>query len=245
MLEIWKTIYGFSNYEISNLGRIKRKPYASTDSFGRVYDHKERILSEKISKLENGRNDYKRVKIIRDDGVGINIGVHRLVALMFVPNPYNKPEVDHIDSDRANNVYTNLQWVTKSENMEKAIVPGHNGDTNGNSKLKEAEVLEIVKLLTEGISTCEIARKFSVNRETISKIRRKQTWTYLDCVKNLPDKEFSNKRLKDSEVENICKLIREGKTNPEIANMLGLHRDLIGRIRNKKKYFNLDCVKNL
>ena len=50
--------------------------------------------------------------------------VHRLVAQAFIPNPFNKPEVNHIDNDGTNNNYTNLEWVTKKENVAHQIKQG-------------------------------------------------------------------------------------------------------------------------
>ena len=82
-----------SNYYISN--------------FGRVYNKR----SGKITLSPEGKGKYSRVKIN-----GKKYRVHRLVASIFIPNPDNKPFVDHIDGDRYNNRADNLRWVTSTEN---------------------------------------------------------------------------------------------------------------------------------
>lgn len=82
-----------SNYYISN--------------FGRVYN----IRSKKITLSPEGKGKYARVKINCK-----KYRVHRLVAQLFIPNPDNKPYVDHIDGDRYNNRVDNLRWVTSLEN---------------------------------------------------------------------------------------------------------------------------------
>lgn len=77
-----------------------------------------KVLSNKtIKKLKNSQhgNGYSTVSIN-----GKNRYVHRLVAEAFVPNPENKEEVNHIDGCRSNNNATNLEWVTKIENMRHA-----------------------------------------------------------------------------------------------------------------------------
>ena len=63
---------------------------------------------------------YYRVKMVSDDGEKKTFLVHRLVALAFIPNPDNKAEVNHIDGDRLNNDVSNLEWVTREENMKHA-----------------------------------------------------------------------------------------------------------------------------
>ena len=81
-------------------------------------------------------NDYLKPQLTNDGykqvGLCINgkdkkMKIHRLVALTYIPNEDNKPQVDHIDRSRSNNHYTNLRWVTKLENMQN-VKPGKTGE---------------------------------------------------------------------------------------------------------------------
>lgn len=102
--EIWKPIEGYEDlYEISNLGRLR--------NFKGV-----------IKKPQSNGNGYKKVFLYRD-GKGKGFFMHRLVAKAFVPNPENKPNVNHIDESRDNNVASNLEWVTQSENVRHGTSP--------------------------------------------------------------------------------------------------------------------------
>jgi hypothetical protein len=75
------------------------------------------------------RKGYKFVGLYKD-GIRYNKKIHRLVAEHFIPNPENKPFVDHIDRDPSNNMYWNLRWATRSEN-------GRNRVEQKNNKLGE------------------------------------------------------------------------------------------------------------
>lgn len=68
--------------------------------------------------------EYKTVSIVCEDGVRRNIYVHRLVAISFIPNPENKPEVNHIDGNKFNNNISNLEWNTSSENKTHSVSIG-------------------------------------------------------------------------------------------------------------------------
>jgi len=102
MEEIWKDIEGYEKfYQVSNFGRIK--------SLNRIDSSNHRIC-EKILKLKKRKN-YLGVDLHKN-GELRTYSVHRLVAQAFIPNPDNKPQVNHIDEDKYNNQVNNLEWCT-------------------------------------------------------------------------------------------------------------------------------------
>ena len=107
--EIWKDIPNYEGlYQISNLQRVKSLKKIRPNIIGiRVFN--EKILTQFKSK------NYNRV-VLHKYGKKEFLGVHRLIALAFIPNPENKPEVNHINGIRDDNRVENLEWVTRYEN---------------------------------------------------------------------------------------------------------------------------------
>lgn len=103
-LEIFKDIDGFDKYQIT--------------SWGRVYQKESGIFL----KPEVHDKGYLRVDLFDSDGNRRHMKIHRLVAQAFIPNPEEKPQVNHIDGNNQNNSVTNLEWVTNEENAQKARV---------------------------------------------------------------------------------------------------------------------------
>ena len=108
-----KWIEGYEGlYQITSYGRV-----ISVDRYDRFNRHIGGVL--KPQKTGSGR-DYLFVPLNKDGKVR-QFYIHRLVAKAFIPNPENKPCVDHIDNDKNNNHVENLRWVTHLENMNNTI----------------------------------------------------------------------------------------------------------------------------
>ena len=113
--EIWKDVQGYEGlYQVSNLGRVK--------SLGRFVDKLKCHYwqEEKILKPRKNHYGYLRFNLYKD-GKTKTFSVHRLVAVAFIPNPENKPQIDHINADKTNNTVNNLRWVTCKENINNPL----------------------------------------------------------------------------------------------------------------------------
>lgn len=109
MDEIWKDITGFIGlYKISNMGRIKSIQQCKEGKIRKTYIKNNGYEQIDLYDLNHNRKKYY---------------VHRLVAQVFIPNPENKPEVNHKDGDISNNNVNNLEWVTSFENTHAGKTP--------------------------------------------------------------------------------------------------------------------------
>lgn len=119
--EIWKDIKGYEGmYAVSTHGRVKVYAHTTTNSFGVDCPFRERIMKPRVSS-----NGYYYVGLGRTKNRE-QVAIHRLVAQTFIPNPLNKPQVNHIDADKHNNNVENLEWVTISENLKHCYKLGLN-----------------------------------------------------------------------------------------------------------------------
>ena len=109
MKEIWKPIPKHENYLVSNQGRIKR----NNNILSNYVDNASGYVKVGLSCVDE--RFYSNSK---------KFLVHRLVAETFIPNPENKPEVNHIDGNKQNNCVSNLEWVTRLENVRHAAKTG-------------------------------------------------------------------------------------------------------------------------
>jgi len=114
MGEVWKDIKGYEGiYQVSNTGKIKRIGKYS-NQFGYTWE------SDRLLKPSPKDNQYLIVNLSKNGKIKQKY-VHRLVAEAFIPNPENKPTINHKDGDRSNNHVSNLEWATYAENNIHSI----------------------------------------------------------------------------------------------------------------------------
>lgn len=160
MEEIWKDIEGFEGlYQVSNLGRVKS------------------FYTNRILKCSTHPQGYLTVTLCKDS-TKYTKKIHRLVAQAFIPNPDNKPEVNHIDENKTNNNLSNLEWSTRKENV--------NHGTRNKRASKTLSIPIIATNIRSGESqefygASECARQLGLNQGHIPSVlkgRRRQTGGY-------------------------------------------------------------------
>lgn len=172
--EIWKDIIGYKGlYMVSNFGRVKA--LSKTVMSGRGYVA--RLHGDRIMKVNNTKT-YSYV-ILQNSKQIKSFLVHRVVALLFIPNPENKPQINHIDGNKNNNHVDNLEWCTRSENMRHAHKNGLVRETKYRGLLRESDVLKIKERLRLGEKYKSIAMDYNCHIETIGHIKRRTSWGHL------------------------------------------------------------------
>jgi len=180
MEEIWKDIIGYEGlYEISNLGNVMAKEKTVPNVNGtRIM---ERTLPKRLLKPQSDRYGYFKVNLYRHSKMTAKT-IHRLVGVAFIPNPENKPCINHIDYNKGNNFIENLEWCDHEYNynhskdrIKKSMKSGENHHT---TTLTNEQVIEIKKL--KGIKrNFEIAIMFGVSQPLICDIMKGKKWKYV------------------------------------------------------------------
>lgn len=177
MEEVWKDIKNYEGlYQVSTWGNVKRLEREIN-----INDRYTIILKEIISKPFLSRG-YPRIHLTKNKKQRKFL-IHRLVALAFIPNPENKPCVNHKNGIKTDINLDNLEWCTHKENTNHAILTGLlklEGERCNFSKLREFQVKEIRVLIKEGLSQREISEKYGIERSTVSVIKMNKSWRHLD-----------------------------------------------------------------
>jgi hypothetical protein len=163
-MEEWRTIEQFPNYEVSNLGRVRRKIRVRVSKAG------------KILKATPDGQGYLRVNLFKN-GTRYGRILHRLVAEAFLGKSVS--QVNHKDGDKGNNLLENLEYLSPKENTNHAItILGKNkrGERNPRAKLKEEDISLIFELSKKGMNQTQIADKLNVSHQHISDILRGLRW---------------------------------------------------------------------
>lgn len=164
MTESWKNILGFSNYQVSNTGKIKN------------------INTGRILKPALNGSGYLTCSL-SEKGKTCSKKIHRLVAEYFVPNYKDSPEVNHKDGDKLNNSASNLEWVTRAQNMQHAcdtkLIQHAKGEAHYKSSLTQEQVTWIRENYIPRdplFGSTALAKRFDISQSAISNIIHNKSW---------------------------------------------------------------------
>ena len=207
MKEEWKQLYyenEYQNYDISNTGKIRN--HATQKEY-------------KLSTIPGMKNCYEFYNIKLNNGNMRNIGIHRLMGLMFVPIPkkYIKKGIsvkdlviDHIDDIKYHNIIENLQWLSKAENNRKWY---RSVASLEDLIISDETVEEICADLVNGFTIYEISLKYNVSEILVCDIRYRRRYT--DISK---DYKFPSRQISEDDARKICEQLSLGKSAKEVSD---------------------------
>lgn len=160
--------------------------------------------------------------------------LHRILAIAFIPNPKNKPQINHIDGNSLNNSLNNLEWCTPKENVHHAIRLGlkkefNLGEKNYWSVFTAQQVLEI---FNSNITHSKLAIIYNVHQATIASIKCGNTWSHVTGLK------YNRKRFTKRIVLKI-RIEAEYMTVKELSKKYNKDTDHIKNILSRKHWRNV------
>ncbi len=162
MTEVWKPVTGFESYTI--------------DEFGNVFGGR---FNKQIKPWLNKCSGYLQINLGRKN----RFTIHYLVAITFLSN--KNETINHKDGNKLNNHFSNLEWISYSENNKHAYslklrgFGGTHGSVHHNAKLTENDVIEIRKLYHSGEKPAKIAKIYRLNISTICSVIKRETWKHI------------------------------------------------------------------
>lgn len=145
-------------------------------------------------------NGYKSISVqLGKKGFCKLFLVHRLLGFSYIPNPLNKPIINHKDGDKLNLDLSNLEWCTYSENNQHAFDTGLKqptfrvGEDCNLSKYTEKEAIHVCELLQKGVAPKKISKDYNYGYDFVIKIKSRKTWKHISCKYTFPEvKKYSN-----------------------------------------------------
>ena len=185
--------------------------FVTTD--GEIYSGHRKL---KTSATGNG---YARVRISYLDGTSKDCYVHRIVAQAFIPNPDNKPVVNHKDANKTNNKLENLEWCTYQENtihsVENDLITY--GFETANARYTEKQIRDVFQKMEDGWRYKDISEETGVDYQHIINLRNNVRHKLIAKEYKVPPPR--SKKISISTVKWICSMLEKGYSDRQIAEM--------------------------
>lgn len=250
MKEVWTKFYYNScktHYSVSSTGRVRN------DTTGYILN------------LSTDVNGYKRVSL-SIEGKSVPFILSRLVATVYLPNPNNFPEVDHLNADKNNNSVSNLEWVSSEENKRRArennLYISRPGELSPVTSYSNKMIENVCKLMsTTKIPLDDISKESGVSVNVLNKIRLGYRWKevsdgydfseynrYIQSQNTIKHLGLNNPNGKysDEEITHVCKLLEENEMClNEISKITGIPKNTVIDIKSGKAHVNISKLFNV
>ena len=235
--EVWKDVKGYEGlFQVSNLGGVKSLPRKITYTDGRVWNYEGSKLSPSLNQ------DGYPIVHLKVQGKGKSLRVNRLVGEAFVDNPHNYDEINHIDEDKANNHYLNLEWCTRKQNMNHgtAMERAHS-HPNAIKRLEESKRPVVgVHIATEKevrFESINEAGRDGFPRKQVSSVLngndkscREYVWFYEEeYTSELKDEKMKPFRVRVKQLDDDGNVLNEFIDAKEAGEFVGVHPSNISR----------------
>lgn len=241
--------------QMKSMKELGFSKYSITED-GKVYSH----LSNRFLTNTLMSSGYEKSHIKNDDGELKNQSIHRTVAMLYVDNPENKPFVNHIDENKLNNHYKNLEWVTSNENLQS----WHDNNSDKHSSIKEytvvpkdSEILEnnpnisgryftedsvrhICEMYQKGYRKVDIHKMTGFKLSSVGNLLSGYHKIWNHIVNQYETTHIYRVNKLDSEkVIEICENLASGKGVMDISRTMNICRSAVGEIKNRRSYKNI------
>ena len=216
---------------MQNLSELGYPDYCITNS-GKVYS----LKSRRFLNTQYNDGGYE-VITLRSNGKTNTLKIHRLLCLVFKSNEYfDGAMVNHIDGNKKNNNLSNLEWVTRSENVLHAYDLGL--IKNKPRQLTDDDVHLICQTLEDGARVIDVAKEFNVDRTIVYSIYNRQSYKYISyeyCFEKVP----KNLRISTEKIIEVCECLSQGLTQYETSCKTAVHLSSVKMIKQRRVHSHI------
>lgn len=209
MEEIWRDIKEFEgSYQVSNSGRIKSLDRCVFDST----KYRKQFIKGKILNICDNGNGYKQVHLLKNGKRYVKL-VHRLVAEHFLETYSKELDVNHKDFNKANNNISNLEMVTRKENINYSFKNKRHNTTFYDAKKQRKFINKIIELNKAGMTKTDICKKYKCQSKTLNK--------YIPNLKKwgTTGRSPSGRKIKCLDTGEIFKSIQDANKTYEVTTI--------------------------
>lgn len=218
---------------MKNLKELNLSKYSITPD-GSVYSH----YSNRFLKNYKGTDGYYRLTLITDDGETKYYRVNRLVALVYCAGFTEDKVVNHKDGNKLNNLFSNLEWVSVSENTIHAIQNELQTKVGGYDISSIEVVHEVCRMLEQGYRNSDISTILNISTTRIQEIKNKTHFKFISDEYDINYVKKSN-RISLEKVLAICKDLQYGLNLCQVSVKHQVGTSTVHRIRQRKTYSDI------